>query len=343
MMGATAVLSEASSMLEWMWPWALILAPLPLLVRLLAPPVKQGAGAIRVPFFKELARLATDGSGKARGRWLMIVLSALAWLLLVAAIARPTWVGDSVTLPQDGRDLMLAIDISGSMREDDMLVGRRYVSRLDSVKKVVGEFIDQRHGDRVGLILFGEQGYLQTPLTFDRETARVQLGEALPGFAGNSTAIGDAIGLSISTLRNRPSESRVLILLTDGANTSGTDPREAMKIAQEAGIRIHTVGVGAETKLERGVFGGVRETYPSRDLDEELLNEIAQLTGGQYFRARDPQSMANIYSEINKLEPVPEESTYRPIKSLFHWPLSGALMFGTVLVLARSRIGAVSA
>lgn len=330
-------------MLEWMWPYALALAPLPLLVRWFAPPVKQGAGAIRVPFFRELARLATDGSGKTQGRGLMILLSALAWLMLVLAVARPTWVGESVTLPQDGRDLMLAIDISGSMREDDMLVGRSYVTRLDSVKKVVGEFVEQRIGDRIGLILFGEQGYLQTPLTFDRDTARTQLTEALPGFAGNSTAIGDAIGLSISTLRNRPSESRVLILLTDGANTSGTDPREAMKIAQEAGIRIHTVGVGAETKLERGIFGGVRETYPSRDLDEDLLREIATTTGGQYFRARDPESMARIYGEINKLEPVPEESTYRPIKSLFHWPLSGALAFGTLLVLARSRSGSMSA
>jgi len=326
-------------MLEWIWPWAIVLAPLPLLVRWLAPPVKQGAGAIRVPFFEELARLSADGPIKKQRRLLLALLMLLAWLALVAAVARPTWIGESVTLPQNGRDLMLAIDISGSMREDDMRVGQRYVSRLDSVKAVVGDFVDKRRGDRIGLILFGEQGYLQTPLTFDRDTARVQLNEALPGFAGNSTAIGDAIGLAISTLRNKPSESRVLILLTDGANTSGTDPREAMQIAAEAGIRIHTVGVGADTKLERGIFGGVRETYPSRDLDEALLGEIASLTGGEYFRARDPASMANIYAEINKLEPVPEESTYRPIKSLFHVPLAFALGLATVLVLIRTRSG----
>jgi len=330
-------------MLEWIWPWAFVLAPLPFLVRWLAPPVKQSAGAIRVPFFEELARLSGEGPGKSSGRFLLALLMLLAWLMLVAAVARPTWVGESVTLPQNGRDLMLAIDISGSMREDDMRVGQRYVSRLDSVKAVVGDFVDKRHGDRIGLILFGEQGYLQTPLTFDRDTARIQLNEALPGFAGNSTAIGDAIGLSISTLRNKPSESRVLILLTDGANTSGTDPRDAMEIAAEAGIRIHTVGVGADTKLERGIFGGVRETYPSRDLDEALLSEIASLTGGEYFRARDPASMASIYAEINKLEPVPEESTYRPIKSLFHLPLAFSLGLATVLVLMRSRLGTASA
>lgn len=329
-------------MIEWLWPWAAVLIPLPILARWLMPEASHGSGAIRVPFFEMLTSLSTQSSGRSRRKLLLMIVAALAWLLLVAAIARPTWVGDAVTLPQSGRDLMLAIDISGSMRQDDMQVGKRYVSRLEAVKAVVGDFARQRRGDRLGLILFGEQGYLQTPLTFDRDTVRIQLSEALPGFAGNSTAIGDAIGMSVATLRERPQSSRLLILLTDGANTAGSDPRMATDIAVEAGIRIHTIGVGADSVMERNIFGQVRESFPSRDLDEELLKDIARRTGGEFFRARDPKSMAQIYEEINKLEPVPEESTYRPIRSLSHLPFTGSLALMSLLLLVRGRMTGVS-
>jgi len=323
-------------MLNWLWPWAFLLLPLPLILRWLMPPVKQGANAIRVPFYERLAQLADGNRRKTRTPLTPMLLTMLAWIALVTAIARPTWIGEPVTLPQSGRDLMLAIDISVSMREDDMKVGSKYVSRLDAVKAVVSEFIDKRVGDRVGLILFGQQGYLQTPLTFDRDSVSIQLQETLAGFAGNATAIGDALGLGITTLRDRPAESRVLILLTDGANTTGSDPRAAMEIAAEAEIRVHTVGVGADSKMERGFFGRMHKTFPSRDLDEKLLGDIASTTGGEYFRARDPSSMAGIYEEINKLEPVPEEKTYRPIKSLFHWPLLGACLV-TLILMASVR------
>lgn len=325
-------------MLEWVWPWIFFGLPLPFLVRAILPAAAHSSQAIRVPFFAAVDSLVEESSSTSNQRRFLMLLASLLWLGLLGAAARPMWIGDPVSLPLSGRDLMLAIDISGSMREDDMLVGNQYVTRLDAVKGVVSEFLEARHGDRVGLILFGERGYLQTPLTFDRNTVGVQLREALAGFAGNATAIGDAIGLSIQTLRKRPADSRVLILLTDGANTAGSDPRKAIEVAVEAGIRIHAIGVGADRKVERGFFGGVREVNPSRDLDEDLLRQIAKKTGGQFFRARDPETMAGVYREINRLEPVPEEKTYRPQKSLFHWPLGIAVVISLCLLALHRRM-----
>ncbi len=325
-------------MLEWTWPLFFLAIPLPFLLRAGLPAAVESTPAIRVPFFATVESLVETAPGSLSRHRLLMLIAILIWITLLAAAARPMWIGESVTLPLSGRDLMLAIDISGSMREDDMLVGNQYVSRLDAVKAVVTEFLEARRGDRVGLILFGERSYLQTPLTFDRNTVGIQLREALPGFAGNATAIGDAIGLSIQTLRKRPAESRILILLTDGANTAGTDPRRAIEIAKEAGIRIHAIGVGADRKIERGIFGTTREVNPSRDLDEALLREIAEQTGGRYFRARDPEAMAEVYEEINRLEPVPEEKTYRPKKSLFHWPLGAAICLALLLVIMYRRM-----
>lgn len=312
-------------MLSWQWPWVFILLPLPFLVRWLLPAGEQAPSAIRVPFYEQLRSIEQQQS-KANSRvWMQAALASLIWISLIAAAARPTWVGDPVPIPQDRRDLMLAVDISGSMREQDMRVNNGYTTRVDAVKYVVGEFIKQRAGDRIGLILFGEQAYLQTPLTFDTQTVNQHLVEAKIGFAGaDYTAIGDTIGLSIKKLRDRPAESRVLILLTDGENTIGTDPRQAMRIAAEANIRIHTVGVGAP-----------RRGRPSAAIDEQLLSEIANTTGGQYFRARDPSELQQIYTEIDQLEPMPEEQTFRPSMSLSYWPLSFALLLSALMALSR--------
>lgn len=311
-------------MLSWEWPWVFIFLPLPILIRWLLPAGDTAPQAIRVPFFDQLRQLHEQTEKSALRVWLQIVLAVLIWLSLLAAAAHPTWVGDPVPIPQDSRDLMLAVDISRSMQENDMRVNGGYATRVDAVKYVVGEFIQQRAGDRIGLILFGEQAYLQTPLTFDTKTVNQQLTEAQLGFAGNATAIGDAIGLAIKTLRDRPAESRILILLTDGANTAGTDPTEAMKIADEANIRIHTIGIGAP-----------RRGRPSADIDERLLNNIATRTGGEYFRARDPQELQQIYAELDRLEPMPEEQTFRPSRSLTYWPLGIALLLSAVMALFR--------
>ncbi len=325
-------------MLSWEWPYALLLLPLPFVVRWLMNPHDEAAGAIRVPFYDALQSLNDSTHNTNKRRAVKALLLWTIWACLLAALTRPTWVGDPVSLPQDRRDVMLAVDISGSMREQDMLVQKQYIDRISAVKAVVGEFVEKRTGDRMGLILFGEQGYLQTPLTHDRQTVKQQLYEAEVGFAGNTTAIGDAIGLAIKRLRDRPAESRILILLTDGANTAGTEPLQAANIANEANIKIHTIGVGAEEKLERGFFGRTQRVNPSADLDEGTLKAIADKTGGQYFRARDPQELNEIYNELDRLEPIPEEQTFRPTRSLLHWPLCAALLLNLLLMLIHRRL-----
>lgn len=322
-------------MLSWQWPWLFLLLPLPLLVRWLLPAKEQAPQAIRVPFYAELRALNSEQQRKATPIWLQAFFAIMIWVLLVSAAARPTWVGDPVPLPQEGRDLMLAVDISKSMQEEDMQASAGYASRINAVKAVVGDFIDKRMGDRIGLILFGQQGYLQTPLTFDTQTVNQQLQEAQLGFAGNATAIGDAIGLAIKRLRDRPAESRVLILLTDGANTAGTDPRQAAEIAAEANIRIHTVGIGSDSKVVRGLLGA-RRINPSADLDEDSLTFIAETTGGEYFRARDPAELLSIYNYLDALEPMPEEQTFRPTMSLSHWSLALAMLLSGLMAISRA-------
>lgn len=311
-------------MLSWQWPWVFLLLPLPLFIYWWLPAGETAPQAIRVPFYEQLRELQQQTEKSAFKVWLNISLAIIIWLCLLAAAARPTWVGEPVPIPQDRRDLMLAVDISRSMEERDMRVNGGFATRIDAVKYVVGDFIQQRAGDRIGLILFGEQAYLQTPLTFDTQTVNQQLTEAQLGFAGNATAIGEAIGLAIKRLRDRPAESRVLILLTDGANTAGTDPREAMKIADEANIRIHTIGIGAP-----------RRGRPSADIDERLLSDIATRTGGEYFRARDPDELQRIYAQLDQLEPMPEEQTFRPTISLTYWPLGFALILSALMSLMR--------
>ena len=312
-------------MLEWIWIWAFLALPLPIILRLLDNRRASAKPALRYPLYNQLVQIQNTDGLAVKTTWLKPALAALIWALLITALARPTWIGEPVPIPQAGRDLLLAVDISQSMREEDMQVGGRYVSRVDAVKAVVGSFVQRREGDRLGLILFGQQGYLQTPLTFDRDTVEAQLLEAQLGFAGNATAIGDAIGLAVKRLRDRPAESRVVILLTDGANTAGSDPSEGAAVAAEAGIRIHTIGIGAESVTTNSFFGLTSQRNPSADLDETTLTNIAETTGGQYFRARNPEELDRIYRALDQLEPVPEDVTFRPQKSLFHWPLSVSL------------------
>jgi len=320
-------------MLSWQWPWLVCLLPLPLLIRLILPARKASNDAIRVPFYTSLNALINTQQHSTLSTWYRGLVTILIWAALLAAAAHPRWVGDPVSLPQEQRDLLLAVDISPSMREEDMLVKSRYVPRISAVKAVLGDFVARRSADRLGLILFGQQGYLQTPLTYDNQTVLTQLQEAQLGFAGKTTAIGDAIGLAIKNLRDRPAESRVLILLNDGANTFGTEPLQAADIAKQAGIRIHTVGIGADSKLVKDFFGRTRNTNPSADLDETTLQAIAEKTGGQYFRARDPDELKKIYVEIDKLEPAPEEQTFRPTRSLSHIPILVALALSLLLAL----------
>jgi Ca-activated chloride channel family protein len=321
--------------IEFAWPLSLLALPLPLLSAWLLPRAPEASGgALRLPFYAALTAVA--GEGPATRSRLRLVLAVFTWLLLVTAALRPQFLGDPVQLPVSGRDLLLAVDISGSMETQDMQLGRQVTDRLTAVKAVAGEFIERRQGDRLGLILFGDQAYLQAPLTFDRDTVRVLLNEAAIGLAGKRTAIGDAIGLAVKRLRDQPQQNRVLILLTDGANTAGSvDPQRAAELAATEGVRVYTIGVGADTMTVRSLFGTrqVRNT----ELDEAALVSIADKTGGRYFRARDITGLEEIYQLLDELEPGSEdEEVFRPVHELYMWPLAAAVLLSMLIALISS-------
>jgi Ca-activated chloride channel homolog len=321
-------------MLEWAWPWVFVLLPLPWLVaRLLAPVTTRPGSALRLPI--ALSGFDVAGGANPVSRWKRIV-ALLVWLLLLAAAARPQWVGDAVDLPRSGRDLLLAVDASGSMDTPDMQIGGQAVSRYGAVKAIAGDFIQRRAGDRIGLVVFGSQAYLLTPLTFDRDTVLKQLNESVVGLPGRETAIGDAVGLAVKRLRERPQNQRVLILLTDGVNDAGElDPPKATDLAIAEHVKIYTIGIGAEAMRVNDGFFGSRVVNPSADLDAKLLTEMAQKTGGRFFRARDTAELAQIYREIDALEPgADKQQQFRPIDELFYWPLSIALLAALVGALA---------
>ena len=329
-------------MLNLLWPWALALAPIPFIYRWWREPATANIRALRSPMLANAAEGSkASGTGQQWLRQLLLLLLSLCWLASLLALSRPVWIGEPVALPTDGRDILLAVDISGSMERDDMELRGRQVNRLVAVKSVVGDFVVERKGDRLGLILFGEKAYLQTPLTFDRLTMQTLLNEAQIGFAGsNGTAIGDAIGLAVKRLQERPENHRVVILLTDGANNAGElDPLKAADLARRAKVKIYTIGIGAEVQETWGLFGK-RVTNPSADLDEVDLSNIAETTGGKFFRARNPQELQAIYAELNRLEPIEQDAeTLRPIATLFHWPLGLAFVLSLLVALLRFVAG----
>ncbi len=324
-------------MIDFEWPWLILLLPLPYFVYRFAEPVDASPGsALRVPFLEDFIEAVADERGKS-SPWLLWI-AVVAWLLLILSGMRPQWSGELIEVPVSGRELMLAVDLSGSMEQRDFVLRGKKVDRLTATKQVAGDFIERRIGDHIGLILFGEQAYLQAPLTFDRETVKTLLHESVIGLAGKATAIGDAIGLAVKRLRERDESQRVLVLLTDGANTAGVvEPLEAAELARKEGLKIYTIGVGANEALERSLFG-FRKINPSADLDEAALKEIADLTGGVYFRARDVEELEKIYALIDELEPIEQDvQKFRPRKSLYHWPLAIALSLGLLLIIMKIR------
>lgn len=318
-------------MFEFAWPWLWLLAPLPWLLRVLLPAADSGQAALRVEFLGELTHLGgrTARSGSLSGaRRLLPYL--LGWLLILAAAARPQWVGPPQPLAVSGRDLLLAVDVSGSMDTPDMQLGDENVSRLTLVKQLLGRFIDSRQGDRVGLILFGSQAYLQAPLTADRRTVHTLLDEAQIGLAGRNTAVGDAVGLAVKHLRKRPDNSRTLILVTDGASNGGVvTPAVAAALAASERVRVYTLGIGADPDpLAAG-------TTPS-DLDEPMLRHLAEVTNGAYFRVRSSEELAAVSRQLDRLEPIRQQPDQaRPTKELYPWPLALALLLGLAMALAR--------
>lgn len=320
-------------MIHFAWPWMAALAPLPLLVYRARRAAEFRGPALFLPF---ASTLAAPGASVQRGSHTARILFALIWLLLIAAAVRPQWLGDPLPLPTTGRRLLLAVDVSGSMAAKDMAEG---ASRLEVVQDVAGRFIDGRKGDRVGLILFGTQPYLQAPLTADLATVHRFLDEAVVGVAGTETAIGDAIGLALKRLHAEAGSAAraqadagrrtVLILLTDGVSNAGVmPPLQAAKLAAQSGMRIYTIGVGAAE--EQSFFG---LSVQNSDLDEDTLRAIAKATGGAYFRATDERALQDVYRRIDRLEPAAGHQQWlRPADEWFTWPLALALLLSVPVV-----------
>jgi len=335
---ATAALPTWLSWLSWTdllaWPWLLLALPLPLLMRWWPMRAQDGA-ALRVPYAVDTLQALAGTAGGHRpgvGR----VLLWLAWACLCVAAARPQQLGEAVTPPHQGRQMMLAVDVSGSMGEPDMRLGNQVVPRLTAAKAVLADFLDRRVGDRVGLLIFGDRAFTLTPLTTDLTSVREQLDGSVVGLAGRETAIGDAIALSVKRLREQPQGQRVLILLTDGVNTAGQlEPLKAAELARAEGVRVHTVAFGGSGAIR---FFGLPVPTAEDPIDEQTLRAIATETGGRFFRAYNTEELAGIYAELDRLEPVIAAGpAVRPKIERYPWPLAAALLLGVLGLLWPGR------
>ena len=327
-------------MISFAWPWLFVLLPLPFLMQRLKP-VSNQQQSIRAPFFGQWHRLVAGNQQSLDTddqSLLQRILLLCLWLCLVVASARPQILGEATDVPSTGRELLMAVDLSGSMDEQDLQLDNKPVMRLDVVKYLASDFLGRRHGDRVGLVVFGTKAYLYAPISRDLSTINRLLNETQIGLAGQKTAIGDAIGLSVKKLNEANPQEKVLILITDGANTSGTLlPEQAADLAKKSNVKIYTIGVGADEIITRGFFGLERRN-PSLDLDEGSLQTIAETTGGQYFRAKKSEDLENIYDVIEQLEPANREDlVLRRADELYYWPSSLGIILLLVLQLIHLR------
>lgn len=327
-------------MFEFVYLWIFFILPLPLIIRYLLKAKQINYTQVWIPLAEGLSKQQAS----PQRAYLKSIIPWLAWLLLLTALARPVWFGDPIRLQQQSRDMMISLDLSGSMEEVDMPLNGQTVNRLTLLKNLLKTFIEQRQGDRLGLILFADHAYLQTPLTFDLKTIQQMVDESEIGLAGTQTAIGESIAMAIKRFVENKNEQRVLILVSDGANNSGSiEPIQAAKQAAKNNITIYTIGLGAEQMIKRGIFGSQR-INPSADLDEKKLTQIATVTGGKYFRARNQTELQNIYQTLNQLEPIDSDSiTFRPEKDLFYWPLSTSLILLSLFALYLKLRGSYAA
>lgn len=321
-------------MFEFEWPWVGLAILLPLIARLLPRKPQPLGSALRVA---DISAYVYNDKSQTTSRTNAIrwIIALLAYATLTLAAMRPVLVGEQIDIPLEGRDLMMAIDISGSMREDDMRLNGRLISRIGATKRVAIDFIEKRIGDHLGLIVFAAYPYLQTPLTFDRKSlieniAKAQLGDA-DDLRNNiqGTSIGDAIGLAVKRLRETDTDDKTLILLTDGEDTaSKVPPIKAAELAAKNGLKIYTIGIGANRRSFFD-FGG-------SGLDEKTLKEVAKLTDGKYFRARNAEELNEIYRLIDQLEPIESDNmSFKPRQTLFYYPLAISLLLTALLLLTR--------
>jgi len=319
-------------MFSFAYPAMILMLLLPFAVRALMSPEKRENGIdapeVSFPYMERLeAAFSSQDNSPKDNRFYYSVL-VLIWLFLTAALMQPQLVDRYTEVKNKGHDIMLAVDLSGSMHALDYTMDGQRVNRLDVIKSVVSQFISQRQGDRIGLVLFGTHAYLHVPLTLDTLSVRKMLDNAEVGEAGDATAIGDAIGIAVRNLRDRPQNSRVLILLTDGGDNSSTvPPLEAAKLAKEYGIRVYTIGVGTNGPVPIPDQNG-QIVMAQFDLDEGLLQKIADITGGSYFRATDTTALEKVYEQINHLEKTESQSkSYLIRQPLYRYPLGAALGF----------------
>ena len=323
------------------WPWMLCLVCLPMLVwgiqrwrRDTETASVVQTDALVAPWNDELPAMLHGLSSTKRMSpvpWMRWVI----WALLCLAAARPQQLGVPVMPAHTGRDVMLALDLSASMAEEDMQLAGRRVDRLTAAKAVLMDFLQRRVGDRAGLIVFADQAFALTPLTLDRATVQQQLDATVLGLAGRATALGDAIALAIKRFNAQNVEQKVLIVLTDGVNTAGSmTPERAAQIAHDAGVRIYTVAIGGDG-AGLTVFG-MRLSVGGDEVDEAGLQRIAELTGGRAFRARATNELADIYAEIDALEPVAQEARMlQPKVERYFVPLVAALCLVMLQMLRR--------
>lgn len=307
-------------MFQFYAPLFVLLIPLPFLIR-----KKHRVPELHFPAMERLKNAFPTQSVKGSSNLFTYLLS-LSWIFLILALMQPEKVDQFKKVHNKGYDLMLAVDISGSMQAVDLSTSSKIISRIDATKEVVSQFVRARDKDRVGLITFGQNAYLHVPLTLDTAAAARMLNDIAIGMAGNGTAIGDAIGLAVRTLRTRPDDSKVLVLLTDGAdNSSSIPPLEAAKLAKQYGIRIYTVGIGKKGPVPfPNNFGGY--SFVETDMDEDLLKQIAEMTSGSYYLATDKKALESIYKQIDTLEKTEVEQSIHFIREpLFQYPLSASL------------------
>ena len=323
-------------MFELAMPWALVAIPLPILLWFCLPrAVVQLPSSLKVPFFDEMVSMMADQTQHLAQQGKLLLLFSI-WSLMVFALAGPRYVGEPQAMSREGYNIMLALDISGSMELGDMMAHGRPVTRLAVVKHAAMQFVKERAGDKIGLILFGSQAYLQTPLTHDRQTVQMRLEDATVGLAGKTTSIGDAIGLAVKRLQQVPTTGRMIILLTDGVNNSGVlAPLKAAALARADGIKVYTIGLGADQSMG-GLFYNMNA---DADLDEDTLKEVAKMTGGHYFRATDLQSLEMIYKSIDQMEKLPQDDeAIRPQYEYYPWPLAIALLLYFYMLAHKAHV-----
>lgn len=308
-------------MIALAYPWMLVALVLPLLVWWLLPPYRESSASVRLPYFGEVASAAglqpATGAHVPHRNVAQRVLAPVAWGLIVVALARPQYLEPPVYKTEPVRDLLLALDLSQSMDTRDFRnPAGAMEARVQAVREVVGEFVSHRPGDRIGLIVFGDAPYPLAPFTLDHALARTLIGDMVPGMAGASTSMGDAIGLGIKMFEHSHATEKVLILLTDGNDTaSRMPPLQAAEIARARGVVVHTVGIGDPAATGE------------QKVDLETLQRIAAATGGRYFFGADQNALAAIYGTLDRVTPHKVRTlSWRPRRELFMWPLGAAVL-----------------